>query len=179
MRRDDTCQNARVQFGTRNLEGKRSSDYLALLEVEECDVRLLPEVPAEASIPDTTAHRTAHAMCPWKTRAGSFSARALTTQPDPHPATALVHYDGLRVMCSVLPWRSCGACWEGSAQAAEKMSATLSSLREHIAETTIWGGDWNQPLESRVRPSAHRPVLTVDREVLALGLLAASDGGAT
>jgi hypothetical protein len=110
--------------------------------------------------------------------AGIFSSRDLTTQPDPHPATALAQCDGLRLMCPVLPWRLCGAYWEGSAH-AEKMSATLSLLREHIDETTIGGGDWNEALESRERPSAHGPVLAVDREVLALGLLATSDGGAT
>jgi hypothetical protein len=56
--------------------------------------------------------------------------------------------DGVRLMSSVLPWRSCGASW-GRATLAEKMSATLSSLREHIDKTTIWGGDWNQALEGR------------------------------
>ncbi|MGZ8803468.1 MAG: hypothetical protein ACXWZL_12900 [Mycobacterium sp.] len=59
------------------------------------------------------------------------------------------------------------------------MSSTLSSFREHIDETTIGGGDWNQALESRERPSVHGPVLAVGRAVLALGLLATSDGGAT
>ena len=122
--------------------------------------------------------RTAHAMCPRRTWAGIFSSRDLTTQPDPHPATALAQCDGLRLMCSVLPWRSWRASWEGSAQ-AEKMSATLSSYREHIDETTVGGGDWIEALEGRERPSVHCPVLAVDREVLALGLLATSDGGAT
>ena len=32
---------------------------------------------------------------------------------------------------------------------AEKMRVTLASLREHIDETTVWGGDWNQALEGR------------------------------
>ena len=56
--------------------------------------------------------------------------------------------DGFRVMSSVLPWRSCGASWEGSTL-AEKMSITLSSLRGHIDDMTVWGGDWNQALEGR------------------------------
>jgi hypothetical protein len=125
---------------------------------------------------DGAPHRARHV--PTKTWAGIFSSRDLTTQPDPQPATALAQCDGLRLMCSVLPWRLCGASWEGSAQ-AEKMSATLSLLREHIDEATIGGGDWNEALESRERPSVHRPVLAVDRDVLALGLLATSEGGAT
>lgn len=171
LRRDDTCQNARVRIGTCNLESKCSSNHLALLEGQECDGWFLTAMPSEASIPDTKAHRTAHVMCPRKTWAGIFSSRDLTTQPDPH-------CDGLRLMCSVLPWRSRGASREGSAQ-AEKMSSTLSSFREHIDETTIRGGDWNQALESRERPSVHGPVLAVGREVLALGPLATSDGGPT
>ena len=51
-------------------------------------------------------------------------------------------------MSSVLPWRSCGASWEGSTL-AEKMSVVLSALREHVDEATLWGGDWNQALEGR------------------------------
>jgi len=137
-----------VRIGTWNLEGKWSNDHLALLVGQECDVWLLTEVPTEASIPDMAAHRTAHAMGPRKTWAGIFSRVGVITQPDPHPATAMALCDGFRLMSSVLPWRSCGASWEGSTL-PEKMSVTLSSLREHIDETTIWGGDWNQALEGR------------------------------
>lgn len=90
---DATCQTPRVRWETWNLEGNWSSGHLALLEGQECDVRLLTEMPSEASIPDTTAHRTAHASREW--------------------------------------------------------------------------------------PSVHPPVLTVDRELLAPGLLTTSDGGAT
>lgn len=137
-----------MRIGTWNLEGKWSSDHLALLQGQECDVWLLTEVPTEASIPGMTAHRTAQAMGPRKTWAGIFSSADVITQPDPHPATAMVLCDGFRLMSSVLPWRTCGASWEGSTL-AEKMSFTLSTLREHIDETTIWGGDWNQALEGR------------------------------
>jgi hypothetical protein len=142
VRRDDSCQNARVRIGTWTLEGKWSSDHLALLKEQECVVWLLNEVPSEVSIPDTTAHRTSHALCPGKGWAAIFSSRDLTTQMDSHPATP-------------------------------------SSLRERINETTVWGGDGNQALDGRERPSVHRPVFALDREVPALGLLATSDGGAT
>jgi hypothetical protein len=57
--------------------------------------------------------------------------------------------------------------------------ATPSSLRERINETPTWGDDGNQALDGRDSPSHHRPVLALDREVLAPGLLATSDGGAT
>ena len=52
VRRDDTCQNARVRTGTRNLEGRWSSDHLALLEGQERDAWLLTDMPSEASTPD-------------------------------------------------------------------------------------------------------------------------------
>ena len=137
-----------MRIGTWNLEGKWSSNHLALLEGQGCDVWLLTEVPSKASIPDMVAHCTAQAMGPGKTWAGIFSRFDIAIQPDPHPATALANCDGFRLMSSVLPWGSCGASWEGSTL-AEKMSFTLSSLPEHIEETTIWGGDWNQALEGR------------------------------
>jgi hypothetical protein len=137
-----------VRIGTWNLAGRWSSDHLALLQDQECDVWLLTEVPTEASIPGMTAHRTVSPMEPRKTWAGIFSAFDVIAQPDPHHATAMVHCDGLRLMSSVLPWRSCGASWEGSSL-FEKMGVTLASLREHVDGTTVWGGDWNQALEGR------------------------------
>ena len=137
-----------MRIGTWNLEGKWSSRHLALLQGQECDVWLLTEVPLEASVPGMTVHYTAQAMGPRKAWAGIFSSLDLTTQPDPHPATAMAHCEGSRLMSSVLPWRACGPSWDG-ATLAEKMSAALSSLREHIDKTTIWGGDWNQALEGR------------------------------
>lgn len=137
-----------MRIGTWNLEGKWSSHHRALLMGAECDVWLLTEVPTEASIPGMTAHRTAQAMGPRKTWAGIFSSVDVVPEPDPHPATAMVLCDGLRLVSSVLPWRSCGASWEGSTL-AEKMSVALGPLRQCIDEMTIWGGDWNQALEGR------------------------------
>jgi hypothetical protein len=137
-----------VRIGTWNLEGKWSSDHLALLQDQECDVWLLTEVPTQASIPGMAAHCTVSPMGPRKTWAGIFSIVDVIAQPDPHPATAMAQCDGLRLMSSVLPWRSCGASWEGSTL-SEKMCVTLSSLREHIDEATVWGGDWNQAFEGR------------------------------
>lgn len=137
-----------MRIGTWNLEGRWSSDHLALLQGQECDVWLLTEVPSQASIPGMVAHRTLEPMGPWKTWAGIFSTGDVITLPDPHPATAMAHCEGLRLMSSVLPWRSCGASWGGSSL-AEKMAVTLASLREHIDDTTVWAGDWNQSLEGR------------------------------
>lgn len=122
-----------MRIGTWNLEGKWSADHLALLEGQECDVRLLTEVPIEASVPNMVTCRTAEAMGPRKSWAAIFSIGDLVAQPDPHPATAMALCDGVRLMSSVLPWRSCGASWDGSTL-AEKMSLTRGSLREHLDE---------------------------------------------
>lgn len=92
---------------------------------------------------DMAAHRTRQAMGPGKTWAGILTSLEIITHPDPRRATAMAYCGGFPVMSSVLPWRSCGASWEG-ATLAEKMSVTLSTLREHIDETTIWGGDWTR-----------------------------------
>jgi hypothetical protein len=136
----------RVRVGTWNLEGKWSPDHLALMDREHCDVWLLTEVHVDTSIPDMQIHRTAELMGPRKTWAAILSIADADPQPDPHRATALARIDGLRFMSSVLPWRTCGPSWPGSAL-AEKQRAALDALRMHLDETTIWGGDWNQALE--------------------------------
>ena len=43
----------------------------------------------------------------------------------------MAHCDGIVLISSVLPWRSCGVSLEGSTF-AEKVSVTLSSLRRHL-----------------------------------------------
>lgn len=135
-----------MRIGTWNLEGRWSANHLALLQHQACDVWLLTEVPSEASVPGMTAHRTQAAMGPRKDWAGVFSNLDISGELDPHWATAMAQVDGLRVLSSVLPWRSCGATWQG-ASLTEKMTLTLAQLREHIDGMSIWGGDWNLGLE--------------------------------
>jgi hypothetical protein len=136
----------RVRIGTWNLEGRWSPDHLALMDREACDVWLLTEVHIDTAVPGMHVHRTAELMGHRKAWAAIFSTVDIDPQPDPHRATALAQIDGLRLMSSVLPWRTCGPSWPGSTL-AEKQRATLDALRVHINETTIWGGDWNQALE--------------------------------
>ena len=144
-----TAKISVVRIGTWNLEGKWSSDHLALLAGENCDAWLLTEVRTDTSIPGMRAHATAELMGPRKTWAAVFSnADDVAPQPDPHRATAMVDVDGCRLMSSVLPWRSCGSSWPGSSL-ADKLEATLKQLRAYVDQTTIWGGDWNQSLEGR------------------------------
>jgi hypothetical protein len=137
-----------VRIGTWNLDGRWSADHLALIQSQECDIWLLTEVPADASLPRMKGHRTKHEMTPGKTWAAIFASLEVIPQPDPHPASAMVLLDDFRVVSSVLPWRGCGSSWEG-ATLEEKMSVTLSPLREVIDGKTVWGGDWNQALEGR------------------------------
>ncbi|MEP7092361.1 MAG: hypothetical protein ABI776_19830 [Nocardioidaceae bacterium] len=85
-------------------------------------------------------------MGPSKSWAGILSRDRAAAQPDPHPATAMVHMDGFRFMSSVLPWRSCGPAWQGGTL-ADKLRVTLTVLRPFVDQETVWGGDWNQALE--------------------------------
>lgn len=137
-----------MRIGTWNLAGKWSPEHLALLEREECDVWLLTEVHVDAEIPGMQAHRTAEPMGPGKTWAAVIGGVAPEGLPDPHRATAFAHIDGIPVLSSVLPWRSCGAAWRGS-NLAEKQTSTLSDLVRVIDAASVWGGDWNQALEGR------------------------------
>lgn len=118
------------------------------MEHEGCDVWLLTEVHLDASMPGMHVHRTEVAMGPRKSWAAIFSVAEIEPQPDPHRATVSAHAGGVRLMSSVLPWRSCGPSWTGSTL-GEKVKATLDELEKHVDETTIWGGDWNQALEGR------------------------------
>jgi hypothetical protein len=93
-------------------------------------------------------HRTKQEMTHGTTWAAIFASLEVIPQPDPHPASAMVLLDDFRVVSSVLPRRGCGSSWEG-ATLEEKMSVTLSPLREVIDGKTVWGGDWNQALEGR------------------------------
>jgi hypothetical protein len=104
----------RVRIGTWNLEGRWSPDHLALMDREACDVWLLTEVHIDTAVPGMHVHRTAELMGHRKAWAAIFSTVDIDPQPDPHRATALAQIDGLRLMSSVLPWRTCGPSWPGS-----------------------------------------------------------------
>jgi hypothetical protein len=130
------------------MEGRWSREHFALLTGEECDVWLLTEVHAKASLGGMQIYSTGELMGLGKSWAAVLSRADAEAQLDPHRATALVRIEGFDFMTSVLPWRSCGPSWPGS-NLAEKMRITLDQLQGHISATTVWGGDWNQALEGR------------------------------
>jgi len=128
------------------MDGKWSPAHQALLEQEACDLWLLTEVHVDARISDMGGHHTASLMGSKKTWAAIFSAAQATPFPDPHPASAMAEVEGIRFISSVLPWRGCGTPWEAGTH-ADRLGATLESLRPHVGRSSIWGGDWNQALE--------------------------------
>lgn len=135
-----------MRIGTFNLDGKWSPAHRDFLEHEQCDVWLLTEVHVDTTITGMHGHPTRELMAPKRSWAAVFTSADAERQDDPHRATAAVRVDGIAFVSSVLPWRSCGPTWEG-ATLGEKMQFALSTLRPHIDERTVWGGDWNQALE--------------------------------
>ena len=98
-----------MRIGTWNLDGRWTERHEALLLAQECDVWLLTEVRDDVALPGFTRHLSTLPMLPGKAFSAVLSARGLEPLPDPHPASALVVVDGVRVCCSVLPWRGCGS----------------------------------------------------------------------
>ena len=162
------------------MAGKWSDDHRAFLEHEECDVWLLTEVPLEAEISGMTSYRTVARMQPHKAWAAVLSRIPSVEGHDPHRATASALVGEVRFVSSVLPWRSCGASWPG-ASLAEKQALTLAELQPLINQATVWGGDWNQPLEGRdhVGTGAGRAALTELLDARQLSVPTRSLGSAT
>jgi hypothetical protein len=169
-----------VRIGTWNMAGRWSAEHRAFLEDEGCDVWLLTEVPLEAKISGMTAYRTAATMQPHKSWAAVVGRVPPEGRSDPHRATASAVIGDVRFLSSVLPWRSCGASWEGSSL-AEKQALTLAELSPLINERTVWGGDWTQALEGTdyVGTRAGRAAITAVLEASRLSLPTRSLGSAT
>jgi hypothetical protein len=136
-----------MRIGTWNLAGRWSdarADFLAALE---CDVLLLTEVHHETRVPGMRGRTTYALMAPDRFWAAVFTAGPHLGYPDPHGAAAMVVFDGVTIVSSVLPWRSCGSAppWVGERQAEKTANAVapLTMLRTPV----IWGGDWNHALE--------------------------------
>ncbi|MDQ1735402.1 MAG: hypothetical protein QOH56_1653 [Pseudonocardiales bacterium] len=137
-----------MRIGTWNLAGTWTSSHAQILQVGACDVWLLTEVPADATLEGYYGHVTEHRMDPGQHWAGVFSRDRPLVMPDPHPASAAVELGGHVFCASVLPWRSCGTDhpWVGSSQ-GEKTARTIEALASALpARRTVWGGDWNHAL---------------------------------
>ena len=98
--------------------------------------------------------------------------------PDPHPASAAALLEDMVVCASVLPWPLArdSWCW-GPAERLTRMQETLAQLTDALeGRTTIWGGDWNQPLEGSLAgfSRAGRDAITASTEMLDLQVPTAS-----
>lgn len=137
-----------MRIGTWNLEGRWDDRHLARVVDMACDVYLLTEVSERVEIPGFQLHSTTLSMAP-RRRWAAVATRGLSDAlADPHGASAMVEFDGLRICASILPWRSCGtrSPWVGSTT-AEK---TETSVADVLASApTVWGGDWNHALAGR------------------------------
>ena len=90
------------------------------------------------------------------------SSQPMTSRPDPHFASCAAQVGDVQIICSVLPWRSCGQDWPGDDLFA-KQQLPLSTLGPCLSRgPTIWGGDWNQAFDGPeyVGTSAGRRLLT-------------------
>lgn len=134
-----------MRIGTWNLAGRWGADHRAFLRRLECDVLLLTEVPFGCDPDGFRVHHTAGLMTSGRWWAVVCSAGDLAPVPDPEHATAMAEIDGLRVCCSVLPWRSCGphAGWAGETT-AERTRGAVAAVES--ARPDVWGGDWNHSL---------------------------------
>lgn len=134
-----------MRIGTWNLAGGWGADHRAFLRRLECDLLLLTEVPFGCDPVGFRVHHTVGLMTRGRWWAAICSAADLVPLPDPEHATAMTEIDGLRVCCSVLPWRSCGrqAGWVGE-NTAERTRNAVAAVES--ARPDVWGGDWNHSL---------------------------------
>lgn len=140
-----------MRIGTWNLEGHWSAAHQALLSREQCDVWLLTEVSASASLEKFNKHFSALRMTPGKCFSAIFSKAPLRRLPDPHPASAAVVTGDVTFCCSVLPWSTCAKApsspWHDGTSSEEMIRETLNDLAQGLPTNGfVWGGDWNQNL---------------------------------
>ena len=114
----------------------------------DCDVLLLTEVSERVDLPGYDVHLGQLVMAPKRRWAAVASRLAMSAEPDPHGASAMVELEGLRVCSSILPWRTCGTRdpWVGTTS-AERTSAAVAELE--TSAPSVWGGDWNHALSGR------------------------------
>lgn len=137
-----------MRIGTWNIAGRWDARHLALLEAMDCDVLLLTEVSERVDIPGYDLHLGQNLMAPRRRWAAVASRLPASPEPDPHGASAMVDLQGMRVCCSVLPWRTCGNRdpWVGTS-VADKTSATVAAVE--ISTPSVWGGDWNHAMSGK------------------------------
>lgn len=173
-----------LRIGTWNLDARWDDRHRAFVDRLDCDVLLLTEVRPGVEISGMVGHHTKHRMARGQSWAAIFAAD-LTPLHDPHPAVALAEVEGIRVACSVLPWRGAGAHYPwGGDRSVDRVGDVVDAIV--AAEPSIWGGDWNTSFasdgyspaagsRSRLRAAAER----LQTQIPTLDLLSQHDAGRT
>jgi hypothetical protein len=162
-----------MRIGTWNLAGSWSADHASLLLELGCDVLLLTECPAEATLPGYVRHATVTRISGTDTHWSTvLSTRPMEPLPDPHPASAAVRIEGVVFCASVLPWPLAGDSWPwGPPDHRSRMQHTLVELGDAFGgRPVVWGGDWNQPLTGSLAgfSRAARDAIATSTEALGL-----------
>lgn len=141
-----------MRIGTWNVAGRWTDDHLALLTGADCDVWLLTEVNERTVLPGYALHLSQARTAPRRRWAGIASRLPMASCPDPHPASAQAQIGATTYVSSILPWRSCGARppWVGDRHVDKTTNAVDDLLlRLRVADSLVWGGDWNHALSGR------------------------------
>jgi hypothetical protein len=140
----------RLRIGTWNLEGRWSFEHQHLLAWQQSDVWLLTEVSEKIQLPGYSVSVSRARL----SKGVRWAAVAVADryQParhsDPHPASVMATWSGIKFLASVLPWNSAGAAWPWPGEStADKTRAALVDLSTSLDAGMVWGGDWNCGLE--------------------------------
>lgn len=142
------CHAPDVRIGTWNLAGRWTPRHESFLLDLDCDVLLLTEVNERLVLPGYAAHMSTALMAEGRRWAAVLSRTELAGLPDPHPASAMAHVNGMTFCSSILPWRACGSNdpWIPGPHSAKTEHALQSLLGELQTSGLVWGGDWNHAL---------------------------------
>lgn len=132
-----------MRIATWNLAGRWDARHLALLEGLDADVLLLTEVSHRLGLPGHHLARTPEDMAERRSWAAIASRRPIDEVRHPHPATLAATIDGVRLACSILPWRGCTPrpFWVGE-RLVDKQVHAAGAVEADAPQ--VWGGDWNQ-----------------------------------
>lgn len=144
-----------MRIGTWNLDNRLlTEEHRDILVGEWCDVWLLTELNSKAVDPDGRiagfhCHLSLGVMGRKQHWAAVLSREALTSLPDPHPASAAAIVNGVTFCSTILPWATCGngPPWVGKGLAEQAANAVFSLVAALPRKDLVWGGDWNQNLE--------------------------------
>lgn len=141
-----------MRIGTWNIAGRWSDDHRALLLEADCDVWLLTEVNERTCLPGYGLYLSQARMAARRRWAGIASRLPMASSPDPHPASAQAQIGATTYVSSILPWKGCGSAppWVGERHVDKTVNAVDDLLLHlRVADSLVWGGDWNHALTSK------------------------------